>query len=64
TDGGEVSVPLEEESDGLASLFRPADLLSIFCQLSACSADLREFLSPGTTCLFSAAITVSDFSNH
>nr|YP_010833595.1 hypothetical protein QLP06_mgp018 [Jatropha curcas]WFG81221.1 hypothetical protein [Jatropha curcas] len=31
---------------------------SIFCRLSACSADLRGFQSPGTACLFSAAITV------
>ncbi|KAK6785774.1 hypothetical protein RDI58_014298 [Solanum bulbocastanum] len=37
----------------------PAALLSIFCRLSACSADLRGFLSPGTACLFSAAITAS-----
>ncbi|GJS12939.1 hypothetical protein Tco_0407411 [Tanacetum coccineum] len=38
---------------------REAALLSIFCRLSACSADLRGFESLGTTCLFSAAITVS-----
>ncbi|MCD9644870.1 hypothetical protein HAX54_033384 [Datura stramonium] len=31
----------------LASLFKPAALLSIFCQLLACSTDLRGFLSPG-----------------
>ena len=31
---------------------------SIFCRLSACSGDLRGFQSPGTACLFSAAITL------
>lgn len=31
----------------LTSLFRPAALLSIFCRLSACSAELRGFQSPG-----------------
>lgn len=41
------------------SLTLQAALLSIFCRLSACSADLRGFRSPGTACLFSAAITVS-----
>ncbi|GKA40316.1 hypothetical protein Tco_0732909 [Tanacetum coccineum] len=41
------------------SLTLQAALLSIFCRLSACSADLRGFQSPGTACLFSAAITVS-----
>lgn len=34
-------------------------MLSIFCRLSACSADLRGFQSPGTASFFSAAITVS-----
>ncbi|KAJ0427249.1 hypothetical protein HanRHA438_MTg0865021 (mitochondrion) [Helianthus annuus] len=41
------------------SLTLQAALLSIFCRLSACSADLRGFQSPGTACLFSAAMTVS-----
>ncbi|GJT26990.1 hypothetical protein Tco_0907265 [Tanacetum coccineum] len=41
------------------SLTLQAALLSIFCRLSDYSADLRGFQSPGTTCLFSAAITVS-----
>nr|GEV43224.1 hypothetical protein [Tanacetum cinerariifolium] len=36
-----------------------AALLSIFCRLSAYSADLSGFHSPGTACLFSTAITVS-----
>nr|GEU81307.1 hypothetical protein [Tanacetum cinerariifolium] len=40
------------------SLMLQAALLSIFCRLLACSADLRGFQSP-ITCLFSAAITVS-----
>ena len=35
---------------------------SIFCRLSACSADLRGFQSPGTACLFPAAITLFSFS--
>uniref|UniRef100_A0A6N2K8U8 Cytochrome c assembly protein domain-containing protein n=1 Tax=Salix viminalis TaxID=40686 RepID=A0A6N2K8U8_SALVM len=33
--------------------------LQAICRLSACSADLRGFQSPGAACLFSAAITVS-----
>nr|GEV71418.1 hypothetical protein LSAT_8X101220 [Tanacetum cinerariifolium] len=41
------------------SLTLQAALISIFCQLSACSADLRGFQSPGTSFLFSLAITVS-----
>uniref|UniRef100_A0A3Q7IUG6 Reverse transcriptase Ty1/copia-type domain-containing protein n=1 Tax=Solanum lycopersicum TaxID=4081 RepID=A0A3Q7IUG6_SOLLC len=32
---------IEYARSGLAALFRPAALLSIFCRLSACSADLR-----------------------
>ena len=34
---------------------------SILCRLSACSADLRGFQSPGTACLFPAAITLFYF---
>nr|GEZ83435.1 RNA-directed DNA polymerase homolog [Tanacetum cinerariifolium] len=41
------------------SLTHQAALLSIFCRLSACSADLRGFQSPVTACLFSAVITIS-----
>ncbi|GJY24174.1 hypothetical protein Tco_0397832 [Tanacetum coccineum] len=41
------------------SLTLQAALLSIFCQLSACSADLRGFQSPNTSCLFLAVVKVS-----
>nr|GEX98313.1 zf-CCHC domain-containing protein/UBN2 domain-containing protein [Tanacetum cinerariifolium] len=41
------------------SLTLQAALLSIFYRLSACSAELIGFQSPGTSCLFLAAITVS-----
>ncbi|GJV19876.1 hypothetical protein Tco_1368896 [Tanacetum coccineum] len=41
------------------SLTLQAALLNIFCRLSACSPDLRGFQSPGTSCLFLTAFTVS-----
>lgn len=53
---------------GSASLFRPAALPSIFRRLSAYSADLRGFQSPGTASFLSAAITgcfpKSDYSRR